>query len=275
MRDFPFEDSARGRLYALALKKAQKIIITNQDANIAAAKLGVEHYTFIPHVVDELIFRPFESPRRQALLQQFGCDLMIVGPARHHWKHAPPGTENSWFKRNDIAIRGLGRLFRKRPDLKAMVVFFEWGQEVALSKALIQECGFADRVKWEPIGSKKVMAGYYNAADVVLDQFNDIGVFGTVVPEAMACGKPVVLNYHRDRHVWCYGDPPPCLDARTEEQVEAVVEDLLDNRAKREQIGRAGLDWFLAKHSTSVVAHRHIDVYLEVADRFGWSWRAE
>lgn len=273
MRDFPYEDSARGRLYALALKKAQRVIITNQDANLSAARLGITNYTFIPHVVDETIFRPFESQRRQGLLQQYGCDSIVLAPARHHWKHAPPGMENSWFKRNDIAIRGLGRLFSIKPHLKTLVIFFEWGQEVALSKALIKEFGFEDRVRWEPISSKRVMSDFYNAADVVLDQFNDIGVFGTVVPEALACGKPVLLNFKREQHIWCYGEPPPCVDARAEEQIEARVGELLENPVMRETVGRQGLEWFLTHHSTKVVADGHIGVYLEISNRLGWQWR--
>jgi glycosyltransferase involved in cell wall biosynthesis len=272
MRDFPFEDSARGRLYALALKKAQHIIITNQDANLSAERLGLTRYSFIPHVVDEAIFRPTPSKRRAWLLQQYGCTSLVLGPARHHWKHAPPGMENSWFKRNDIAIRGLGRLFRQRPNLKTLVVFFEWGQEVALSKALIKECGFEHRVRWEPISSKPVMADLYNAADVVLDQFNDIGVFGTVVPESLACGRPVVLNFKREQHIWCYGEPPPCIDARTEEQVAAKVGELLEDDKMREQLGQQSLDWFQRHHSTDVVAKRHVAVYQAIAERLGWKW---
>ncbi len=108
----------------------------------------------------------------------------------------------------------LGRLFRERPDLKALVVFFEWGQEVNLSKDLIREYGFADRVLWEPIVSKPILKDYYAAADVVLDQFNaGIGTFGAVVPEAMACARPVMLNYSEDLHRWCYPELPPVLHA--------------------------------------------------------------
>ncbi len=272
MRDFPYEDSARGRLYALALKKAQHIIITNQDIKESAERLGLTNYSFIPHVVDEEVFYPAESPRREQLLRQYGCDFIITGPARHHWKVAPAGLENSWFKRNDIAIRGLGNLFRHKPHLKAMVVFFEWGQEVELSKALIKECGFEDRVRWEPICSKRVMRGFYNAADVVIDQFNSIGAFGTVVPEALACGKPVVLNFRRERHVWCYGEPPPCVNAQNDEEVEARVGELLEDEVYRRTLGQEGHKWFTRHHSTKIVAERHINVYRTIADRLGWDW---
>ena len=71
-----------------------------------------------------------------------------------------------------------------------MVIFFEWGQEVAESKALIDECGFADRVRWEPIAEQPVMREYYNAADIVFDQFNaGIGTFGDGGPRSARLGQ--------------------------------------------------------------------------------------
>lgn len=273
MREFPFEDSARGRLYALALKRAERIFITNADCNRSAERLGLTHYTFVPHPVDEELYRPAESPLGERLRREHGCDYIFVAPARHHWKHCPPGLENSWFKRNDILIRALGRLFAARPALKAMVVFFEWGQEVALSKELIAECGFADKVRWEPIASKPVMRDYYNAADIVFDQFNNgIGTFGTVVPEALASGKPVLLNYKKELHHWCYPELPPALNAVDEAAIEAHVGRLLDDAPYRLALGREGREWFMRNHSSTLVAQRMIDVYLEIAERRGWKW---
>ena len=274
MREFPFEDSARGRLYALALQLAERVFITNADCNRSAERLGLTNYTFVPHPVDEELYRPAESPLRDRLRQEHGCDFIFVAPARHHWKNCPPGLENSWFKRNDILIRALGRYFNARPDTRALVVFFEWGEEVQLSKDLIADCGFASRVRWEPIASKPVMREYYNAADIVFDQFNDgIGTFGTVVPEALASGKPVLLNYKEELHHWCFSELPPLLNASSEEAIEAHVVRLLDDDAYRRAIGERGRDWFMRNHSSSLVSSRMIDVYLDIADRRGWGWR--
>ena len=92
------------------------------------------------------------------------------------------------------------------------------------------------------------------------------------MPESLACGKPVLLNYKRDQHIWCYGEPPPCINADSDEAVEARVNELLDNDAHRTTVGREGFEWFTRHHSTRVVAERHIDVYRAVADRLGWNW---
>jgi glycosyltransferase involved in cell wall biosynthesis len=275
MRDFPFEDSARGRLYALALKRAERVFITNADCNRSAERLGLTNYTFVPHPVDEQLYRPVPaSPLGERLRREHRCDHIFLAPARHHWKHCPPSFENSWLKRNDILIRALGRLFAARPALRALVVFFEWGSEVDLSKQLIAECGFADRVRWEPIASKPVMREYYNAADIVFDQFNDgIGTFGTVVPESLASGKPVVLNYKEALHHWCFPELPPALNAASEDAIIAHTTRLLDDEPCRLALGARGRDWFLRNHSSTLVADRMIDVYLAIADRYGWKWR--
>lgn len=273
LREFPFEDSARGRLYALCVQKAEKVIITNADCIRSAKRLGLTNYCFIPHPVDDERYCPRETALRHQLRAEHGCDWIFIAPARHHWKNCPRGLENSWLKRNDIMIRALGRLFVQRPQLKALVVSFNWGQEVNLSKQLIAECGFADRVRWEPLCSKPVMVDFYNAADIVFDQFNHgIGSFGTVVPEALGCGKPVITNFQEEHHRWCFPESPPLLHAPDEEMVLNHTVRLLDDEAYRKEVGTRGRQWFLQYHSSKVVVARHLEVYREISDRHGWGW---
>ncbi len=276
MREFPFEDSARGRLYSLCLKKAEKVVITNADCNRSAERLGLSNYVFIPHIIDDDLFKPGDSPLRRKLQKEHDCDFIFVAPSRHHWKHCPPGLENSWFKRNDILIRGLGRVFHSHPKLKVLVVFFEWGQEVALSKELIRDCGFSDRVRWEPIQSKPALKEFYNAADIILDQFNSgIGTFGAVVPEAMACAKPVLLNYKKELHTWCYPELPPALNAPDEQAIAHHLGELVESQDYRQKIGLAGRRWFEKYHSSRIVIDRMIDIYKAISEKYGWDWELE
>ncbi|MEW6451032.1 MAG: glycosyltransferase family 4 protein [Pseudomonadota bacterium] len=265
MREFPFEDSARGRLYALSLKKAARVLITNADCNRSAERLGLTNYRFIPHIIDDDLFQPDDSPLRRELLAQTGAEFILVAPARHHWKNFPQGLEHSWSKRNDVMIRGLGRLFSERPNLRVLVIMFEWGREVELSKALIAECGFADRVKWVPICSKPMLKKYYNACDLVLDQFNDgIGTFGAVVPESFACAKPVMLNYKEELHHWCFPVLPPVVTARSDSEVTQRLTELLQNPGQMVELGREGRRWFERHHSSRRVIDILIDTYADV-----------
>jgi glycosyltransferase involved in cell wall biosynthesis len=272
LRDFPYEDSSRGRLYALSLQLAEHVIITNADVVTSAQRLGLQRYSFIPHPVDEQLYQPRKSPLADVLRKEHDADLVFLAPARHHWKRCPPGMETSWFKRNDILIRGLAELRRRKPDLRFVTVFFEWGQEVEESKKLIGELGLDKLVRWEPICSKQVMADFYNAADVVLDQFNaGIGTFGTVVPESLACGKPVILNYKEELHRWCYPELPPVSTAADPEGVADVLGLLTDDASLRRDMGEQGRKWFLTHHCSSVVVERHLAIYRSIADRSGWN----
>lgn len=274
MREFPYEDSARGRLYALSLQKAEKVIITNADCNLSAQRLGLTNYVFIPHPVDEGKYSPQSSPLRKKLMEEHQVDQIFLAPARHHWKNCPPGLEKSWFKRNDILIRGLGKYFRSHPNSRILTIFFSWGQEVDESKELIRDLGFSERVRWEPISSKPVMKDFYNAADLVFDQFNDgIGTFGTVVPEALACAKPVFINYKKELHSWCYSELPPLINVRDPDEITQQLEQLLKHPEMMLRLGEQGRNWFLAQHSSQVVVSRMLDIYQEIFDKFGWKWK--
>ena len=109
----------------------------------------------------------------------------------------------------------------------------------------------------------------------MFDQFNSgIGTFGTVVPEALASAKPVILNYRKELHTWCFPELPPALDAATEEAIVDRVVRLLDDASYRRALGEQGRDWFMRHHSSSLVASRMIDVYLDIAERHRWHWRS-
>ena len=272
LREFPFEDSARGRLYALALKKAEKVIITNSDCKGAADRLGLDNCTFIPHIIDERFFARRAAPLRERLMRESGAELILVSPTRHDWKDSWPG-HLSMHKRNDRLIRALGKLFRERPELKMLVVFFDWGQEAGYSKDLIRECGFVDKVLWEPLQSKPAISEFVNAADIVCDHFNEhCPTFGGIVPEGMACGKPVLVSFDADVHRWCYAEMPPLVSVHETDAILAALKELIDHADARRNLGEAAQDWFRRFHSADIVIGRLIGVYAEISARHGWGW---
>lgn len=273
LRDFPFEDSARGRLYALAVKMAEKVIITNADVIRSAQKLGLDNIQFVPHPVDEKLYRRKKSLFREKILEEKKVDWIFLAPARHHWKNCPPGMETSWLKCNDVLIRGLAELKNNKPHFKFSVIFFEWGQEVDLSKQLLRDLNLTENSIWVPICSKQVMVDYYNAADIVFDQFNDgIGTFGTVVPESLACGKPVVLNYKEHLHRWCYEETPPLLNCTSAGEIASKLGNLLEDPYQIKEIGEKGYEWFQRYHSSEVITSRLLSIYREISEKYNWKW---
>src|SRR2546425_909995 len=255
MRDIPFEHSGRGRLLTLAYREAGKVIITNPDVISAARRLGLTNYLFIPHPVDETKYRPLPSPMRAHLMHRYQTDLILLAPSRHNWA----------LKGNDLLLRAFARL-RKTARRNAVLVQCEWGQEVAESKRLIDDLGLTSCVVWVPPLNKMKLIDYYNAADVGLDQFT-IGTFGTVTPQAMACGEPVLLHFDRRVHEWCYSEMPPVVAARTEDEIFARLVELSDDPGYRAAVGHASREWIVKHHGWELVADCQISVYRELLQR--------
>jgi glycosyltransferase involved in cell wall biosynthesis len=255
MRDIPFENSGRGRLLTLAYQKADKVFITNPDVVSAARRLGLSNYLFIPHPVDETKYRPHPSSLRIDLMNRYQTDLILLAPSRHNWA----------LKGNDLLLKAFARL-RKDIRLNAVLILCEWGQEVAESKRLIELLGLTACVIWTPPLNKMKLIDYYNAADVVLDQFT-LGTFGTVTPEAMACAKPVVLHFDRQMHEWCYAEMPPVIVARTEDEIFERIRELTEDPGYRSAVGQASREWVVKHHGWELVADRQISIYRELLQR--------
>ena len=252
MREIPFEDSARGRLLTLAYRKAARVLITNPDVIASAQRLGLKNFQFIPHPVDETKYRPRPTSLRDRLVNRYHTDLILFAPSRHNWA----------LKGNGLLIRAFARL-RKEIRRRAILILSDWGQEVDRSRALIGALELEPAVIWTPPLNKTKLIDYYNAADVVLDQFT-LGVFGTVTPEAMACGKPVVLRFDPKVYEWCYAEMPPVISAKSEEEIFERLMELSKDPGYRAAIGQASREWILKHHGWELVADRQISIYREL-----------
>ncbi|GIW53760.1 MAG: hypothetical protein KatS3mg082_0164 [Nitrospiraceae bacterium] len=255
MREIPFEDSGRGRLLTLAYRMAGKVLITNPDVISAARRLRLKNYQFIPHPVDETKYRPKPTLLRDQLADRYQTNLILFAPSRHNWA----------LKGNDRLIRAFAQLRRETPS-NPILILCEWGQELDRSRTLIKELGLEKAVVWTPPLNKMKLIEYYNAADMVLDQFT-IGTFGTVTPEAMSCGKPVVLHFDRTVHEWCYAEMPPVLSAKEEREIFVWLVELSGSPQARVRIGQASREWIEKYHGWELVADRQIEIYRELLEQ--------
>jgi glycosyltransferase involved in cell wall biosynthesis len=251
MREIPFQDTWDGRLLALAYSHAAKVVITNPDVVAQARQLGLDNYVFIPHPIDEKKYTPGPS-ELGAQLEAEGADFILLSPSRHDWH----------IKGTDRLLRGFAEFVRvERPN--SLLLLNEWGLEIDRSKTLIRELGLDSNVRWLPPLPKLRLIDAYRAADVVLDQFL-IGTFGAVAPEAMSCGRPVVMAFDAAHHEWCFPVLPPVINARTPEQIHEALARLARDPEERGRIGRMGRAWIEEHHSSSVVLEKQFAVYENV-----------
>lgn len=261
MRTLPFENTIQGRLLALAYKTADYCVITNPDVVSSAKRLGLKHFRFIPHPLDETKYTPGETPLRQELLRQTGATLLFLCPTRHEWSNAFDS------KRSDRVIRAFAAYCRG-DNPRAALILSRWGRDLRATEALIEELGIADRIIWRRPMHKLKLLDHYRAADVVLDQFHEaVGTFGTVTAEALSCAKPVIMYFNPEVHEWCLPEIPPIQSALTELEIEQRLVELASDPARRERVGRESRDWIIKWHGWERCAGDHLEMYREVMER--------
>lgn len=258
MRDVPlFDGNDLGKLLGLAYRKSDHLLLTNPDNNIRAARLGIHNYSFCPHPVDETVYTDEgdEGSLRKELMEKYKTEFIIFAPARQNWT----------IKGNDKYLRAFGRLIKR--GAKATLLIPAWGQEVDRSKELCRSLEINEQVIWLRPLSERVLLKYYQASDLVLDQFQ-LGVFGLITPKAMACGKPVLTSYYESLNDWCFSEHPPVVPCREVEEIYERMVDLFNRRSKRIEIGRSSRTWILREYSKSRVTKTLLDAMKSAQESF-------
>ncbi len=248
IRALPFEDNTDGRLCALTYSRADLSFITNCDTVIAAGKLQLEDYRFVPHPINEhVVAAPEPGSLRQQLCRDLGADFLVFHPSRQHWEAQ---RHPSWEKGNDIFLKGFAR-FVKTARPRAAAILVDWGKTVAESRALIKELGIADHVLWIPPQNAAGMAAYIKACDVLADQFF-LGAWGSTMPRALYLGTPAIIYVNESIHRWCFSEMPPIVNADSSDTVHAGLCRLADEGYRRE-LGAAGRAWYDKHHSNKII----------------------
>ena len=110
------------------------------------------------------------------------------------------------------------------------------------------------------------MIQYYNIADIVLDQFV-LGSWGTSTPEAMSCGKPVLMFYKKEFILRAFGEEPPILNSFSEEDIFSNLMKLAKDMDFRKEVGSKSRDWIIKTHSPKVVAKKHLEILQSSIDK--------
>jgi glycosyltransferase involved in cell wall biosynthesis len=265
IRSIPFESTSQGRLCALTYRMADGVIITNADNNAAAEKLGIDHYQFIPHPVNEWICpqEDAEELRRQ-IIGDSDTDFIVFHPSRQHWEER---RHPSWEKGNDIFMRGLARfIHEKNPKTKA--VFVEWGQTLNQTKSLLVDLGIAEHIHWIPPQGNRMMVRYIRACDLLADQFY-LGAFGSTMPKALYHETPSMLYLDEARHNWCFPEMPPVINTKTSEDVFEGLTRLYQDADYRQTLIRDGRRWYDTYHSNEVIADRFVDLFTDLLNDSG------
>lgn len=258
IRSIPFQQDELGIVCNEVYTKAAHVFITNCDNIIAAKKLGLKNYSFIPHPISDV--RPSGKFKRT----DFGVGLeefLIVHPSRQHWdkNYRDPSLE----KGNDIFIEGLAKFIRSsHKAIKCIMV--DWGAKLAKSKNLIEDLGIAENIIWIAPVSHNDLVDLMAIADCVADQFF-LGTFGAIPPKCFKLGTPVLMYLNPEHHSWCFNELPPLLNASTSEKVcqELTKLSLYDQNILKEFKEQSRL-WFENNYSNETIVKTFESVFSQL-----------
>jgi glycosyltransferase involved in cell wall biosynthesis len=239
------ERSPLGRLMHQGFRRARHLCLLNINQFSYAELHGYRHAHFMPFALDVDRYRP-EVVERPLDLKPY--DLLCLLPSRLDWSGAGGGRVST--KGNDRFLRAFARFVHE--GHKAFCILLERGVDVDRTRTLIADLNIEKATRFWPAMPKEELIRAYNMADIVIDQF-DMGAFGTIGLEAMACAKPVFIHIDRAAALQAYGNEPPVVNVRSEEEILEGLYRALDPDW-REALGKAARNWVMTHHDGERVA---------------------
>ena len=138
----------------------------------------------------------------------------------------------------------------------ATLLIAEWGPDIPRAKALVEELGISQFVRWFSPAPERRLAQMLAAADLVLDQFGTFGTFGLIAPKAMACGTPCLLSFDPGIHSWCFDEIPPLIAAGEDAEIFQAMQRHLTDPAELALCGSRSRQWVIDHHGKSIVARK-------------------
>jgi|SRR5665647_596328 len=216
------------------IKNANKIIVSTPDLLDEVSYLR-KNATFLPNPINFNIFKPFQSKRDL----HDGTEFVLFHPA-----------SQSPTKRNDILINSFSEVVRQGYDARLLLV--EWGSLINESKKLIEKLDLRKNIEWIKHINRADLPDYYNASDIVCDQFLLNGL-GLVTLEAMACGKPVVTKNIPHTFKTAYSTALPLSPIDNEISTTNEIIRLLESSDLRKKVGLKCSQWVAKEHSDSKI----------------------
>jgi glycosyltransferase involved in cell wall biosynthesis len=196
-------------------------------------------------------------------------EVIPFGIDQSRWEMVPPpppgGPPRAIFIGRLVAYKGIDILLRaleRVPDLRLDVVGS--GPEGPRLRTLAQALAISDRVRWygeypdEDLPRRMADADFLVLPSVTVEE-----MFGLVVLEAMAAGRPVITTALPSavREVNVPGVTGLEVPLRDVPALAQALETLSRDAARRRTMGEAGRKRVTERFTQSVMAERHIQLY--------------
>lgn len=191
--------------------------------------------------------RKREPPtERRQLLESVLSRLSLTVPESEFVGFVPSRVDFQW-KGQDRLLWAMEKLSGEPHASRVHLIFSGWGANLEQARQFVAEQNLGARITFLNCAlSKPFLYQFYKSADFVVDQFI-IGTAGTSALEAMACGAPLV-TWINDAIERPWG-APPVLQARTAEEILAVLQKIVSGGIDLEERGRSLQEWLDRIHN--------------------------
>jgi len=248
-----------GKLLASIIGKSDYLSCNSTDLKEDLVKAGIraERIDLVIYGVDDRAIH-FDMPGRQAIRKKMGIadpDILLLMVGRFVPK-----------KGFSTGFRALKYITAKHANVKLAVI----GSGVLMEEylSILTRDGTQADVSFLGEVEPRELNGYYSACDIFLmpsERFPSDGL-NVVVPEAMACGRPVVasdaggndmvVSNGVNGYLHAAGDPADLAEK---------VMCLIDNPAQRNEMGNKSMELVRSRFNWHSIANYYIDSYRKLS----------
>jgi len=263
MTEVAMSQTKYGKRMRKGFQQANLVMHGNLNQLPYFKKLDLNKTVFLPFPIDVNKYHPYHT---DLSFGNFEC--VFFAPSSLDWtykylKQYYYGVERVSGKGNDRFLKAFARLLHEGYNALAILVYH--GVDKEKTKQLVRALGIASNVRFIQKLRKNEMIQYYNASDVVVDQF-DMGSHGLITLEAMSCAKPVIVSIRKEWELQCYPEPLPIINCRTENEIYRQLK-LALKREYREKIGAQAREWIMKYHHWEKVIDKLIRHYETILGR--------
>jgi glycosyltransferase involved in cell wall biosynthesis len=210
-----------------SLRAADRVLVVNESLRrMARQRGGVDDARIVLVGNGPAVSRVARHPARPELRQgrpRLCCWVGLIGPQ----------------DRVDLALRAIDHLVHVRKRTDCAFAFVGAGEALPAARQLVLELGIGDWVSFPGWAQEELVFDYLSTADLGLEPNMEEYVSPVKVMEYLAAGLPVVA-FAAEENVRLAGDAARYAPKGNITAMARLIDELLDDDASREQMGRIG-----------------------------------
>ena len=177
-----------------------------------------------------------------------------------------PSRIDFFWKKTDLFLNAVISICKDYPDNPFYIIFSGWGEDRKNAIEIIRK-NKCDRIIFlDYVLSKPLLYKMFKASDLVVDQFM-FGTYGSSAVESMSVGTPVMMHIDTGVFKKAGMEPPPVLNCKTQEGIEATLIDILNGKIDLKDMGKKALDWYCRVHAVDVTIPKLLNEIEEVISK--------